>query len=980
MKRFTAFLIILFVWCSNAIARDLYKVTVTSETEAELLRVMAVEPVVPVRDGYLVLAASDVAEQLRTAKLSIQFIAADVEIDQLAADQRFDRENVKKHNLIYEEDNFRIYKLDVLAKAIPAERADLIPIENRHLKIEYHYPQLLNEKAIQSIIGLDSLISLVSQDSITSYMVRLEAFDGRLTGSDSGYAARDWVAGKFASFGYDSIVIDSFIGQQLPDRHEVFSQNVIAYKIGNKYPDRQIIIGAHYDGVPSCPASDDNGSGTAAVLEMARVLHNLETDVTFIFISFDSEESGLLGAHHYVDSAAAHGDYIIYMMSLDMIGNLGNSNSANLYYGSNSVYARLWSQISDSLVGISGTLSGTSFSSDHYPFQTQGYDVTFVQEGIFSTVYHCYDGNVDNNSHVDFSYMTRMIKGSLATAYSIGYTLPKVRITSVRDVGDGQSLQIQWTPLDPAQITHYYLYYDDNESFTHRDSVYIERDSSQCHLSGLTNGQEYWFYLVAFDDEGRSALVGEVHSGTPYLLPQPPYNVAAWPLLRAIRITWEADNTELDFSHYAIIRDEVMLPDTFYNFVYVDTAQSLGSDFHYYLVVAVDSSANISDTAGVEPVRLRAATLREGKILAVNRSDYRASSMVDAVITGNFLREGLSGLDFDYYSDTAHSYSRSVTLTDMINYELLVIGGETGRADDIGNLWGGGMFLDSLTYYLSMGGKAVIFVRWGDLSLTPKVDTIVPPYDSNHAYEGYFDITSLVYPLTHLYQQGSQYILHSDFVGAHSQAAGYPELVWDSAAAIHHTSAFIPGVAVSGIPCANYPLMAGAKSIDTIYTYNSSSDSVLTEGKLIGWRYRGSDYKYVLFGFPLTFMNWDNAKTALQQAVMDMGLSLSADDNPNPEPLPTQFTLYQNYPNPFNQGTVIEFYNPHSQPTKASVEVLNILGQRVKLVFDGMAQPGRNRIEWDGRDKAGRPVATGVYLYRFKADEITSSRKMILVK
>jgi len=98
----------------------------------------------------------------------------------------------------------------------------------------------------------------------------------------------------------------------------------------------------------------------------------------------------------------------------------------------------------------------------------------------------------------------------------------------------------------------------------------------------------------------------------------------------------------------------------------------------------------------------------------------------------------------------------------------------------------------------------------------------------------------------------------------------------------------------------------------------------------------------------------------------------------NPVIVPGQFALAQNYPNPFNPTTEINF----SVPTRSHVrlEVLNLLGQQVRLLEDRSFAPGQYSSEWDGRDNDGNGAASGVYFYRLTADQFSQSRKMILLK
>lgn len=96
------------------------------------------------------------------------------------------------------------------------------------------------------------------------------------------------------------------------------------------------------------------------------------------------------------------------------------------------------------------------------------------------------------------------------------------------------------------------------------------------------------------------------------------------------------------------------------------------------------------------------------------------------------------------------------------------------------------------------------------------------------------------------------------------------------------------------------------------------------------------------------------------------------------ETQPQDFPLEQNYPNPFNSGTVIRF----ALPADGAVElaVYNLAGQKVAALVDGERQAGAYAVRWDGRDDTGRSLASGLYLYRIKADGYEQTRKLLLVR
>ena len=88
--------------------------------------------------------------------------------------------------------------------------------------------------------------------------------------------------------------------------------------------------------------------------------------------------------------------------------------------------------------------------------------------------------------------------------------------------------------------------------------------------------------------------------------------------------------------------------------------------------------------------------------------------------------------------------------------------------------------------------------------------------------------------------------------------------------------------------------------------------------------------------------------------------------------------LSQNFPNPFNPRTTIAY----KLTTKAvvSIEIFNVSGALVRRLEEGSRKAGRHQTEWDGRDTAGRAVASGIYFYRLAGVVGADSRKMVLLK
>jgi len=101
------------------------------------------------------------------------------------------------------------------------------------------------------------------------------------------------------------------------------------------------------------------------------------------------------------------------------------------------------------------------------------------------------------------------------------------------------------------------------------------------------------------------------------------------------------------------------------------------------------------------------------------------------------------------------------------------------------------------------------------------------------------------------------------------------------------------------------------------------------------------------------------------------------------ETLPDEFGLAQNFPNPFNPTTQIKYQLPVA--VNVRITVYNLLGEKVRTLVDAEKPAGDHNVTWDGTNDRGRQVATGVYLYRLRAeaenqDTFVETQKMLLMK
>lgn len=130
--------------------------------------------------------------------------------------------------------------------------------------------------------------------------------------------AADYIEQQWQAMEYEVV-------RQTYELQDCRCSNLEVTRPGRHRPEEILLIGAHYDSVCGSPGANDNGSGVAALLEMARHLTNVEVDRTVRFVAFVNEEppfylSGEMGSMKYARAARDRGDDIRLMVSLETIG------------------------------------------------------------------------------------------------------------------------------------------------------------------------------------------------------------------------------------------------------------------------------------------------------------------------------------------------------------------------------------------------------------------------------------------------------------------------------------------------------------------------------------------------------------------------------------------------------------------------------------------------------------------------------------
>ncbi|MEZ4821421.1 MAG: M28 family peptidase [Ignavibacteria bacterium] len=165
------------------------------------------------------------------------------------------------------------------------------------------------------------------------------------------------------------------------------------------------------------PEADDNASGTAAVIEAARLMSGLNLPYTILFAAWDEEERGLYGSKAYADSAYVHGDSIIAVLNFDMIAYDGN-NDGGLDINTDPAsmplaveFKQVVNLYQPSLVPqITTSLNG---GSDHQSFQQKGFKaiLSIEDNNDFTPFYHTVN---DRYSSLNKPFFVKMVKAGVA--------------------------------------------------------------------------------------------------------------------------------------------------------------------------------------------------------------------------------------------------------------------------------------------------------------------------------------------------------------------------------------------------------------------------------------------------------------------------------------------------------------------------------------------------------------------------------------
>lgn len=375
---------------------------------------------------------------------------------------------------------------------------------------------------IQKDPQIEQMVAEVSADSMQHYITKLVSFGTRNTLSSTTDpargigAARNWILGKFQSFGKTSggrltAKLDTSTYQPDGKRIDVpvILTNVVATLKGTDPNDHRVfIISGHMDNMRTsvmdregdAPGANDDGSGTAAVMESLRIMSKRSFPATIIFVAVCGEEQGLLGSGFMAENAKKAQLEIAAVLNNDIMGS-NNSNETNIIGntkvrvfseglsavemdskqiaairamglendGPSRQLARYIKEVGERYVEnleVFMVYRPDRFlrGGDQLPYQQRGYAAVRITE-MNENFYHQHQNVRTENgiaygdlvSNMDFEYLRKNTALNLCNLANLAKSPSVPQAVSIEVAGLGNSSSLSWKPAASGKIKGYYV-------------------------------------------------------------------------------------------------------------------------------------------------------------------------------------------------------------------------------------------------------------------------------------------------------------------------------------------------------------------------------------------------------------------------------------------------------------------------------------------------------------------------------------------
>jgi hypothetical protein len=374
-----------------------------------------------------------------------------------------------------------------------------------------------------------ALVNAASQQNLLAYVQTLEGFGTRNTYSaiDSESfgvgAARLWIFNEFVRVGGGRLQVQFDDFPVTSSGGIVYNQqNVVARLPGTgEYPG-VIVFMAHYDsrtvdpinGSALAPGANDNATGVAVLLEVARLLSARTWNQDVVFAAFAAEEQEMLGSLHFVGDKMLDGWIINAAINNDVVGgNPGIPQSIRVFTaGSDFEPPRQLAHYMELIGGyylpafainLENTVDRPGRFSDHMRFLDVGIPAIRITQSIEDTsVQHT---GLDRSDLIDYSYLLKVTQLNLATAANIIGAPPAPPPPTVAPMANPGAYIVTWTP-DP-NAAGYAISFRPVGWPNYPPLVFVRQaQAGNVAITTLQPGTQYMVSMAAFTESGRLGL------------------------------------------------------------------------------------------------------------------------------------------------------------------------------------------------------------------------------------------------------------------------------------------------------------------------------------------------------------------------------------------------------------------------------------------------------------------------------------------
>jgi len=410
------------------------------------------------------------------------------------------------------------------------------------------------------------MLSEISAGRLETDVKKLVSFGTRNTNSTQDDpvrgigAARDWLYEEFkkisaACGGCLEVEKQTFLQPQAPRvPRPINLTNVVATLRGTADPDRVYVVSGHYDsmcGNPSdgecdAPGANDDASGTAAVLELARVMSKRKFDATIVFMAVAGEEQGLLGAAYYAQQALEKKVNIEAMLTNDIIGGVTTfkdaANRQTVRVFSEGVPSNESSAEANTRRGTGGENDSQSRQlarfikesadkflkdfkvmmvyrrdrylrgGDHIPFLERGFSAIRLSETNEDYDHQHQNVRTENGKiygdlpeFVDYGYIAKVTKVNLASLALLAYGPGRPLNVGMVTTRLGNDTELKWEPSKEADIAGYEIVWRETSSPIWTDAKYVGNVTN--HVMKAMSKDNYFFGVRTVDKNGNKSQV-----------------------------------------------------------------------------------------------------------------------------------------------------------------------------------------------------------------------------------------------------------------------------------------------------------------------------------------------------------------------------------------------------------------------------------------------------------------------------------------